>query len=343
MVNTAEKVHRVRRRRQYMNDSSTPQPGGLEECFAKLRSRGLSLQQVEALLGQVSIEPVFTAHPTESTRRTLLRQQQRIARLLIDRLDPSQTPGERHATVERVRTELTTGWQTAENSRERLTVADEREHVLFFLVEVIYEVIPAFYEEIEVALARVFDAAPAELRVPEVLHFGSWVGGDMDGHPDVHAKTIRESCHRHHQLIVNRYFQEVQVLAEKLSQSESRVRVSPQLNSRIEAYRSLVSGARASVPASHDRMPYRVFLGQVAERLRATYDGRSGQYDRVGQLIDGPATGRAEPRRQSRARGGHVPRPPHAASRKDLRLPPRDSRRAPACADAPRDRRWRVR
>ena len=142
MVNTAEKVHRVRRRRQYMNDSSTPQPGGLEECFARLRSRGLSLQQVEALLGQVSIEPVFTAHPTESTRRTLLRQQQRIARLLIDRLDPSQTPGERHATVERVRTELTTGWQTADNSRERLTVADEREHVLFFLVEVIYEVIP---------------------------------------------------------------------------------------------------------------------------------------------------------------------------------------------------------
>jgi phosphoenolpyruvate carboxylase len=286
MVNTAEKVHRVRRRRQYMNDSSTPQPGGLEECFAKLRSRGLSLQQVEALLGQVSVEPVFTAHPTESTRRTLLRQQQRIARLLIDRLDPSQTPGERRATVERVRTELTTGWQTADNSRDRLTVADEREHVLFFLVEVIYEVIPAFYEEIEVALARVFGAGPADLRVPEVLHFGSWVGGDMDGHPDVHAKTIRESCHRHHQLIVNRYFREVQVLAEKLSQSESRVRVSPQINSRIEAYRSLVSGARASVPASHDRMPYRVFLGQVAERLRATYDGRSGQYDRVGQLID---------------------------------------------------------
>ena len=57
----------------------------------------------------------------------------------------------------------------------------------------------------------------------------------------------------------------------------------------------------------------------------------------------GPAAGRAEPRRQSRAGGGHVPRPPHAASRKDLRFPPRDSRRAPACADAPRDRRWRVR
>ena len=119
-----------------------------------MRARGLSLEQVLELLVQLSIEPVLTPHPTESTRRTLLRQQQRIARLLIGRLDPSQTPSERASTIERVRTELTTAWQTADNSRERLTVADEREHVLFFLVEVIYEIIPAFYEEVETALVK---------------------------------------------------------------------------------------------------------------------------------------------------------------------------------------------
>ncbi len=286
VVNLAEKVHRVRRRRQYMNDSSTPQPGGLEECFGKLAARGLSLEQVVALLGQLSIEPVFTAHPTESTRRTLLRQQQRIARLLIGQLDTTRTPAERRATLERVRTELTTGWQTAGNSRDRLTVADEREHVLFFLVEVIYEVIPGFYEEIEDALRTVFGEAAASVRVPELLHFGSWVGGDMDGHPDVHAKTIRESCLRHHQLVVNRYFLESQTLAERLSQSANRTAVSPGVVARIEQYRSLIPAAQAGTPASHDRMPYRVLLGQVAERLRATYDGRAGQYERVEQLID---------------------------------------------------------
>jgi phosphoenolpyruvate carboxylase len=285
MVNMAEKVHRVRRRRQYMNDSSTPQPGGLEEGLTRLRARGLSLEQVLELFRQVSIEPVLTAHPTESTRRTLLRQQQRIARLLIGRLDPSQTPAERAATIERVRTELTTAWQTADNSRERLTVADEREHVLFFLVEVIYEVIPAFYEEVETALVRTFGEAARGVRIPAMLRFGSWVGGDMDGHPDVHAKTIRESCARHQQLIVNRYFLEAQKLAERLSQSASRVGVSAAVTARIEAYRSLVPGARSATPQSHDRMPYRVLLGQIAERLRATYDGRSGQYERSDQLV----------------------------------------------------------
>jgi phosphoenolpyruvate carboxylase len=286
MVNMAEKVHRVRRRRQYLNDSSTPQPGGLEECFIKLRGRGLTLQQVIALLGTLSIEPVFTAHPTESTRRTLLRQQQRIANLLIGGLDPTLTPAERGATIERVRTELTTSWQTADNSREKLTVADEREHVLFFLVEVVYEIIPAFYEGIENALCKVFGDEAAKALVPEVLHFGSWVGGDMDGHPDVHAKTIRESCARHNALIVNRYFLEAQKIAEKLSQSEKRVAVSEEVKSRIEHYRSVVPAASGTAPTSHDRMPYRVLLTQMAARLRATYDHGSGQYERAEQLID---------------------------------------------------------
>jgi phosphoenolpyruvate carboxylase len=286
VVNTAEKVHRVRRRRQFVRDGGKAQPGGLEACFAGLKERGTTLDDMLALLGRVRFEPVFTAHPTESTRRTLLRQQQRIARLMLDGLDPACTPAERRTCVERLRTEITTGWQTADNSRERLTVADEREHVLFFIVEVIYEVIPAFYERLDAALVAVFGAAAEGVEVPVLLSFGSWVGGDMDGHPDVHAKTIRESCNRHHQLVVNQYFKEARVLAEKLSQSENRIAYDPAIDARIEAYRNLLPGARASTPARHDRMPYRVLLGQIAERLRATYDGRSGQYDRVEQLED---------------------------------------------------------
>ncbi len=286
VVNMAEKVHRVRRRRHYVNDKAGPQPGGLEDCFVRLKAHGLSLEQALTLLAKISIEPVLTAHPTESTRRTILRQQQRVARLLMARLDPAQTPAESAVVIDRVRTELTTGWQTADNSRERLTVADEREHVLFFLVEVIYKVIPVFYEEIEATLVRVYGDDARAAVVPEMLHFGSWVGGDMAGHPDVHAKTIRESCARHHQLIINRYYLDAQALAEKLSQSSSRVEVLPAISDRIEQYRNLVPGARSVIPATHDRMPYRVFLGQIAERLRAAYDGRSGQYERAAQLID---------------------------------------------------------
>src|SRR5229473_8203085 len=75
-VNTAEKVHRVRRRRQYLNDSSTAQPGGIADCISRLQRDGVTLQQALELIASMSIEPVFTGHPTESTRRTILRKQQ---------------------------------------------------------------------------------------------------------------------------------------------------------------------------------------------------------------------------------------------------------------------------
>ena len=153
-VNTAEKVHRVRRRRQYLADSGAVQPGGIAECIARLKEEGYSLEQSLALIATISIEPRFTPHPTESTRRTILRKQQRIAQDLLDRLNAGLTRAELETIWSRVRLEMASIWQTEEHPREGLTVADEREHVLFYLIEIIYRVVPLFYEEIEAALAR---------------------------------------------------------------------------------------------------------------------------------------------------------------------------------------------
>ena len=128
------------------------------------------------------------------------------------------------------------GWQTEDHPREKLTVADEREHVLFYLTEILYRVVPAFYEEIAQALEKLYGVPAESLELPSLLHFGTWVGGDMDGNPDVHAKTIRETLARQQQVIVNTYFGECQKLAQRLSQSASRIGV--------------VAGARASASTS---------------------------------------------------------------------------------------------
>jgi phosphoenolpyruvate carboxylase len=284
-VNTAEKVHRVRRRREYLNDASTAQPGGIADCITRLQREGLSLEGTLELISSMSIEPVFAAHPTESTRRTILRKQQRIAQDLLERLNPmlTRTEGETHWA--RMRLEITSIWQTEDHPREALTVADEREHVLFYLIEILYRVVPLFYEEVESALARAY-AVPAEsLDVPNILHFGSWVGGDMDGNADVHAKTIRDTLHRHQQLIVSTYFEECAQLAETLSQSANRVEFSDALARRVDAYNELLPGAQELAPARHDRQPYRIFFGQVRERLKATYDGRPNAYQSSDELL----------------------------------------------------------
>lgn len=284
-VNLAEKVHRIRRRRQYfVKDSQRPQPGGVEDAIGALKAKGLTLQQVVDLLGAVRIEPVFMAHPTESTRQTILSKQQRIAEHLLGRLDPTLTPNEARRLWNSIRIEMTAGWQTEDHPREKLTVGDEREHVLFYLTEILYRVVPAFYEEIEQALEKVYGSIPESIEIRPLLQFGSWVGGDMDGNPDVHAKTIRETLARQQRVIINAYFKDCQTLAQRLSQSASRTSVSPELSKRIEEYMVLLPGARAITPARHDRMPYRVFFAQIGERLRHTFDGRANGYQNLRQF-----------------------------------------------------------
>jgi len=287
VVNLAERVHRIRRRRDYfVKDSKRPQPGGVEDAVTALKSQGLTLKDVLELLGTLHIEPVFAAHSTESTRKTLLHKQQRMAQLMLDRLDPTLTPHELRTIWGSIRVELTAAWQTEEHPRERLTVADEREQILFYLIEILYKVVPAFYEELAQALEKLYGVPADSIELPSLLHFGSWVGGDMDGNPDVHAKAIRETLARQQQVIINRYFEECQVVAHRLSQSASRVNISAELTKRIEQYMTLLPGARAITPVRHDRMPYRVFLAQIGERLRSTYEGRASGYEKAQQFRD---------------------------------------------------------
>ncbi len=285
LANVAEKVHRIRRRREYfLADTDRPQPNGVLDTLAALKAQGLGLGEVLELLRQLRIEPVLVAHPTESARRTGLRRQQRIADRLLERSNPLLAPQEKMALLARIRADVTVEWQTAEHPREQLTVSDEREHAIFYLAEVLYRITPVFYEELATALATLYGADSESLELPLIVRFGTWVGGDMDGAADVHAKSIRETLARQQQVIINNYFGECQALAEQLSQSAVRVGVSAAVTRRIEEYRTLLPGAPGLTPARHDRMPYRVLFGQIAERLRNTLDGRPNGYDRPAQF-----------------------------------------------------------
>jgi phosphoenolpyruvate carboxylase len=286
MVNTAEKVHRIRRRREYLRDVVHYQPGGLEDTFIKLKASGLNVQGLQDLLDTLSIEPVFTAHPTEPTRRTILRKEQNIVKHLIDLLNPTMTPQETDAALKNIRLLATTGWQTDEHPSEQMTVADELEHVLFFLTDVLYRAIPPFYEDIESAIKRIYGEEGDSVKVPSILHFGSWVGGDMDGNPNVNAKTIRETLARQRSLILDLYFKECGSIAAKLSQSAERAGFGQEMLDRIEEYRGVFPNAYHAVPARHRDMPYRVFLRLVQQRLQSTYDDDVFPYEKVEQLID---------------------------------------------------------
>ena len=285
MVNTAEKVHRIRRRRDYLRDVRIYQPGGLEDSLIKLKAAGKTIDDVQALLNSMSIEPVFTAHPTESTRRTMLRKEQNIVKHLVDLLNPTMTPQETSAALLNIRLLATTGWQTAEHPTEQMTVADELEHVLFFITDVLYRAMPPFYEDIRAAVDRIYGDDAQRLEVPNIVHFGSWVGGDMDGNPNVNAKTIRATLARQRSLILDLYFNECAAIAAKLSQSVNCAEFGQAMLDKIEEYRGIFPNAYHAVPARHREMPYRVFLRLIQARLQSTYDDDIYPYEKVEQLI----------------------------------------------------------
>ena len=169
-----------------------------------------------------------------------------MARALLDRLNPSLDPQERRHVWARLRTEITTGWQTEEHPRQRLTVADEREYAMFHFAEVLYRIVPGFYEEIAAALEALYGVSVSRHRSADgaaVRH----LGGRRHGRharmcmPRPSARRSRASSRS----IVNEYFTECQQLSQLLSQSASRVAVSAELRRRIDEYAMLLPAARS--------------------------------------------------------------------------------------------------
>lgn len=278
MVNTAEQVHRIRRRRAYLKDSNKAQPYGVLDTLRRLKAKGVGREDVQQALERVEFEPVFTSHATEVTRRTLLRKQHSIAKRLVQMIDPYLTPQELNSLIGQIRLDMTTGWQT-EDHTDTPDLGDEAEHVLFFMTDVLYRVIPPFYQGIESALAETYDEDALRVHVPVLVRFGSWIGGDMDGNPDVTGKRIRAMLARHRSLVLDQYYDECHDLARNLSQTESRIGVSNELRDRTAFYASHFPKAAHAVPSRHRKMPYRVFLRLVAARLSSTYNDDAFPYE----------------------------------------------------------------
>ena len=269
VVNLAEKVHRIRRRRDYLRQGEV-QPGSLEDAIRRVRAAGCGAEHVREVLESLSIEPVFTAHPSEATRQTILAKEQRIARCLIERLDPSRTVPEERTTIARIRSEITSIWQTETHPAVRPTVMDELDHLLFYVDQIIYHIIPPFYEALDAAVGSGDGTGVAINQWPPLVRCGSWVGGDMDGNPNVTADTIREALARHRTLIIGRYRGEVLGLSRILSQSHSRIDVAQEIHEMSEEYAQQFPKALASIRPRHRDMPYRVLFHFMAARLEAT-------------------------------------------------------------------------
>ncbi|MBT8046817.1 MAG: phosphoenolpyruvate carboxylase [Xanthomonadales bacterium] len=269
-VNLAEKVHRIRRRRAYQRAGAAAQRGSLEAVLGELKATGADGAALAEAIAELRIQPVFTAHPTEATRRTIQEKEYDIVLRLVERLNPELTPGEEELALQRIRAAITSSWQTRLVPHARPTVADELDNILFYITDILYRVVPVFYEAAEDAYQTHFGESPPEMLRDIILRFGSWVGGDMDGNPNVTSTTILETLATQRAVVIRRYLPEVRRLARYLSQSTSEIGVSEKVARQLHSYRQMMPDIYREIPERHLDMPYRCLLKMIATRLEST-------------------------------------------------------------------------
>jgi phosphoenolpyruvate carboxylase len=274
LVNLAETAHRKRRRRAAeLRDDERPQPGTLHGTLLRLAGAGVSREAALDLLRAIDVIPVFTAHPTEVARRTVLFKRRRIAEAL-ERLDRLPLPTAAAASLaEDIAAEITLLWQTDAVRHRQPTVTDEVRMGLDVYDGVLIETIPELYDELAAAFATAYGAdEPADgardASLPCVVRFGSWIGGDADGNPHVTPDVTRTALQLARELILDAYVRALESLVERLSASTRRVPVTPELQAQLDEY---VATTPSLDSAPETRTPtelYRRFLGHVGWRLR---------------------------------------------------------------------------
>jgi len=279
LTNLAETHHRKRRRRAGKLDREHPSlPGSFRGTLLRLKEAGISAEDAFDTLRRIAITPVFTAHPTEVARQTVLLKRRRIA-LELERVDRLPLTDEKSEDCEdNVRAEVTSLWQTDEVRLAKPTVDDEIRMGLRYFRLSLFEALPRVYSEVAEAFHDVYGIEFDATKLPDLVRFGSWIGGDRDGNPAVKPESICHALEMARDLIFGEYRNDVESLSDRLSSSRRQAEVSPELLSRLALYERTMPGVHLAWGPHNTTETYRRFLSYMFHRLRQS-----------GEAMDSPA------------------------------------------------------
>jgi len=268
LTNLAETNHRKRRRRAAQaSPELLAQPGSFLGTLRRMRDAGITRQQALEWLAMIEVILVFTAHPTEVARRTVLFKRQRIAAELeqLDQLPLTEMESEKHEQA--ILAEITALWQTDEVRRRQPSVRDEIRMGLDYYPSILFETLPALYEQLADDFREAYAHQLPANALPRVLRFGSWIGGDRDGNPLVTPECTRDALQIARETILGYYVERVNDLIWQLSPSTYQVPVSTQLQTALSSYESTVSAPELNPERHPPQEVYRRFLDYVLARL----------------------------------------------------------------------------
>jgi len=255
--------------------------GELDRSVARCAEDGVPAARVAAILEQLEVRPVLTAHPTEAVRRSILDHQDRIGQELA-RLRAPLSARERDRVRQRIATQVEVLWHTDEVRSVRPRVLDEVGNALFYLERTFFDSIPDIHEELAEALVRSYP----ELLPPvgSLIRLGSWVGSDQDGNPNANAAMLTQTLHLQRRTLLTLYRDRVRALARDLSQSTRLTSVSPQLTDSIQRDETDLDDYAATLNPGTREEPYRRKLSFIWRRLTAALDDEPGSYRSADEL-----------------------------------------------------------
>ena len=269
LINTAEQVHRVRRSRSYQSeDAVDPQTASARWTMRALREGGRDAAAVAGAIATLDVRPVLTAHPTESTRRTLLSLQARVADLLLAReLAAAQ---ERGPIEDALEGEVELLWLTAEVRQDRPSVMDEVSTSLWYLETRLLEASARAQDVLVRAFEAEFGAAPDAVQLATPVRIGNWVGGDRDGNPFVTPEVTVVAARRASHVILGRYRQELGALTQRLSLSAQIAAPTAALRESLAADAAVLPHVWGASPARNADELVRLKLNYMTARIDAT-------------------------------------------------------------------------
>jgi phosphoenolpyruvate carboxylase len=276
LTNLAETNHRKRRlrARQVHTGEWKPQPGSFVGTLARMQAAGIDAETAMAWLRQILVIPVFTAHPTEVARRTVLAKRRGIAQALVelDRLPlPEQEAMAQQETIAAIVTGL---WQTDEVRRRQPTVRDEIGMGLDYHRNVLIQALPQLYDSMVNAFNSVYGTELTTGDLPTVVRFGSWIGGDRDGNPFVTPDMTRMALDMARRTILDHYLRTLAALIDQLSASVRQVPTTPAFEQALAAYNQTLTSEDPTPKQHSPDEYYRRFLTQMWRRLHMARDNR---------------------------------------------------------------------
>jgi len=280
LVNLAEQLHRERRRRARLLEGDPPQAGSLEAFGERLETLGAG--EVGDVLGELDFALVLTAHPTEVLRRTTIEQMRTIAGILRELDERRLTDDERSNLHEELRAQLVLIWQSNELYATAPTVEDEVRNGIAWFRETLVDAAVGLHERLEKVLVARFGAqAPT---VPTLLHFGTWIGADRDGNPNVTAETTLHALEQQRTFILRRYRDEVARLNARFSQDIAKSGASAALAAALESNAHLYPDVRYAIGPRQNGEPYRRMMAFIHRRISLTLRDETGGYASAAEL-----------------------------------------------------------